>query len=443
MNLRNISLRERSGAAKFWCNHRTALLMTFIACGISLAYFWITKSETSILHGDSNSYLSVAGNLKGKGMFSADGIQYDAFRTPGYPLIIAAFLGLGLSGESVVFAQILLMAATAFAIYIIVRMVTKSEMAGLLANLLFFLDIAHYSYDFMILSETLFYSLLVFSLLFFCSWLLQGKRTSLWILFSLILNYALLTRPILQYFMVLVVIALLVALIMKKVNWKHFLIFTTIFMVCFGGWSFRNYLRTGDLEYSSVRNYNLLMYDGEMTYAQVEGCSLEEGRAALLDVLDARYPGNETLSKSQRQNLMGQVGSKYIGEHIPAYLIVNLRGVVKMMIGPGRGNFIRAGFPDWLINLVVLFESIMLVIVYLIYASGLLGNIRKLKLLDLSLLLLIGYMIAASASVGSTRLRTAFMPMIIIGAICSHRFDDWAFLRKVTSKMPVIRRIHL
>ncbi|MGO4551597.1 hypothetical protein AB4059_10900 [Lysobacter sp. 2RAF19] len=79
--------------------------------------FVLTAWCPDLARGDSGTYLAYAANLLQHGMFSANGVTPDAFRTPGYPLLLAALHSI----PAVLQAQVLMGVATVGCVMAIAR----------------------------------------------------------------------------------------------------------------------------------------------------------------------------------------------------------------------------------------------------------------------------------------------------------------------------------
>src|SRR5882672_7913669 len=121
---------------------------------VSLAtnFLYFAYAAADYFFPDSFTYLAPAANLlHGLGFTTSNGIE--TLRTPGYPLLLAAF---GLHVVPVIVFQHLLNAALAVAIYILVMRRIGSRFIAMTAAILFAIDTPTLHYANKILTETIF-----------------------------------------------------------------------------------------------------------------------------------------------------------------------------------------------------------------------------------------------------------------------------------------------
>ena len=130
-----------------------------IIAAVSLAtnFLYFAHAAADYFFPDSFTYLAPARNLlHGLGFTTGDGV-IETLRTPGYPLLLAAF---GLRVVPVIVLQHLLNVALAVAIYVLVMRRIDSRFVALTAAILFAADTPTLHYANKILTETLFTALL-------------------------------------------------------------------------------------------------------------------------------------------------------------------------------------------------------------------------------------------------------------------------------------------
>ena len=114
---------------------------------------------------DQREYLTLAENLiQHHSLFFVDprfGQQIFAYRMPGYPLFLAL---LGASIPAVRIAQIAVDLSTVLAVFLISRKVTGTALGGLIAATLMALNPFYIFFSTLLLSETLFASLITWAL---------------------------------------------------------------------------------------------------------------------------------------------------------------------------------------------------------------------------------------------------------------------------------------
>lgn len=163
------------------------------------------------LRADAGQYFMYAYNLRVHGIYShsTDGIEKtddgpapDAYRSPGYPLFLAAFVD-GAPTQRMLFAitavQALLSTALIGVVYLLSRLVVPQGWALVVA---FLTAISPHlvNANIYVLTESLFASLLGFGVLF--AGIFYRRAGWWWIVVGVVLGLAALTRPNIQYFII-------------------------------------------------------------------------------------------------------------------------------------------------------------------------------------------------------------------------------------------------
>jgi 4-amino-4-deoxy-L-arabinose transferase-like glycosyltransferase len=226
------------------------LFVTAVAALTNFLYYALASRD--YLFPDSYSYLGPARNLlRGAGFIDATGVT-ETLRTPGYPLLLAAF---GTRIVPVIVAQHLMNAAIAAGIYLLAKP-RLGRFVAMTAALLFAIDTPSIHYANKILSETLF----TLVLLVIC-WLLivgpfdsaQGWR---WPWAGVLTGLLVLIRPVaIVYFLVVAAYMLL-----RRARPRQVVIYALLAVVLPVGWSARNWARTGVFTVSSISGTNLLLF---------------------------------------------------------------------------------------------------------------------------------------------------------------------------------------
>ena len=216
------------------------------------------------MENDSPSYLKPAEMLARTGSFigsGADGVlKYDTWRTPGYPLFLAVFhylLKLPLGG--IIFLQVFLTVLAALFTYR--AAIAIDPKLGLLSAVIVLFDLPITIFSLMILTEALFLFLIALFLLGFTFYLKEG-RIKFIILSALTLAASAYVRPAAYYLGGVMAAFIVYANLRKQEKLSrgliHALIFFTLVYGPLGLWQARNYLRTGDVAFSSIIQSNLL-----------------------------------------------------------------------------------------------------------------------------------------------------------------------------------------
>lgn len=221
----------------------------------------------------------------------------------------------------VVVIQIILTGVTILMIGKIFRIFDVRKWVGIVGLLLYLFDLTLYIYSSNIMSDILFYDCLVAATLFFACFLHTNKSRYL-ILYAVFMSYALLTRPILIYYNILLCIVILICALLKKVKMRDGLICIAIMLGVFLGWSFRNYMQAGVFEYSSVRNCNMVYFDASVLRSNMEGITFDEAQQEFNREFDVEYQDvdKDQLTQSQFYLKASKLGRRYIRKHFLAYI---------------------------------------------------------------------------------------------------------------------------
>ena len=410
-----------------------------------LALFTVVNYDHLIVAYDTESYVTAAKNLlAGKGFADGDGLP-DGFRTPGYPLFMAAVFLCGGNVLAVVILQLFLAVFSLYLVYRICILVGVKEKYALACTSLFLVDLSLYIYGATALSDAYFYFMLVISTYFLAKYL-SKKKFLYFVLFAVMLNYALAVRPILMYYNGLVCLFILVLCFFKKASFKHLAVSVLLFAAVFGGWSLRNYCVNGVFEMSSVRNYNLMYYDGAFLKSEIEGVTVSEAREDFEEEFSSLHSEKELegLSRSQIRKLQAEVGNRYIKAHFGEYIMQNVKGLLNEMFGTNREFLNGALKTPLLVRSVEVLYLCYLCLVYGAYIVSWLFNFKKAGCVDLLILTVSGYCAAASASLGYARFRVAFFGLILLGIFVLWKDGDMIETVKsaLASKLSYRERCH-
>lgn len=290
-----------------------ALLVAAAALLTNFLYFALTLPD--YLFPDSLTYLAPARNLlRGLGFVTEPGIA-ETLRTPGYPLLLAAF---GTRIVPVVVTQHLLNAAIAVAVYVLASR-RLGRFVGICAALLLAVDTPTIHYANKILSETLFTAALMIVF-----WMLAVRRLP-WA--GLLTGVLVLIRPVaIAYFLVVAVY-----LLIRRVRAREVVVYALLALALPFGWALRNYARTGVFTVSSISGTNLLLFRAAGTLAILDhgedfDADLRDEGAGLLD--DATGDGDEELPHAVLARHYARVALRVIREHPVAFAELTLRGLL-------------------------------------------------------------------------------------------------------------------
>jgi len=289
-----MAVMQTSGRA---CSHDRATLAFILGFSLlsklGLALLVWFHNRTAIWHPDSASYHNLALNMLRRGIFSRSGgppFVYEAFRTPGYPLLLASLYPF--SGNSVL-RVIVLQAAMATGTVALTWLLGRrlfSSRVGTWAAVLLSLDVASVCSSQMLMSETLFTLLVLASVWLVVRSLQPLRGWTGFALTGLALACAVHVRPIGYYLVPLGAVAILgtgrgrgrgrggIQDSESRVQspegesrgkydefrWRRALTRAGAFLlapvVLVGGWQVKNLQRTGSARFSHLEGLNMYFY---------------------------------------------------------------------------------------------------------------------------------------------------------------------------------------
>ncbi len=412
--------------------HQKTLLLVLLAlqaAGLAASFL----AFGVLIYPDSPSYIEPAQSfLSGGVMADADGLP-TLFRTPGYILLLAAVYGAGGGNTVVVLLQMAMCMGISLIIYSVVKDISGKAYLGILGLLLWVMHLENYDYTLGILTELPFAFFCALALFFFCRFW-QGSRYRDIMACFLSLNYALLIRPQLMYYSIIVAVGLAAASLMRKVSWKVTIPYVCVFLLCFGGWCWRNYSHFGDPQYTFIRHKDYLEYYAPYVHGMLEKASLEESREYMHSLARAEAPDYDELPPVEKLYVGAGVGKDYVKQHVGTFLAVNLKGLFLEMMAPGASFIDSFGLPRPVTLLCGGFFAFLLAVTYVVYAVGFLKNLLVLTKLDWLIFLSNVYLMASTAVVGYSRFRMAFYAPCLIGAfLCWRNFGSADKKRKKVS----------
>jgi len=383
-------------------------IVAAISAATNFLYFALAGND--YFFPDSFTYLAPARNLlHGLGFTSANGIE--TLRTPGYPLLLAAF---GLRIVPMIVFQHLLNVALAIAIYLFVMRRLGSRWIAITAAILFAIDTPTLHYANKILTETLFTALLfvVFVLVIYARKLpLAGLLTGTLVLI----------RPVaIAYF---VVVAICLAL--RRVRLRTIAIYVALALVLPIGWGLRNLHHTGVFTVSSIGGINLLTYraagalaiedDGDFDADladEMQGLrdSADDEIQAALHIADA-----QELPVAVRSKYYSHIAWRVLRQHPRAAAMLTLRGLlVNLFDSRWEGLEIVSRFPSDIVRRGL---DAFTAALFVFAALGSMALWRRDRSLAAMTIATIAYFLLISAGgEAESRFRVPVMPMYTIAA---------------------------
>jgi 4-amino-4-deoxy-L-arabinose transferase-like glycosyltransferase len=252
-----------------------ALILGFsLLTKLGLAFLVWFCNRAAIWHPDSASYHYLALNMFRQGVFSRSSgppFVYEAFRTPGYPLVLSAvYLLFRDSALPVIVLQAVSATGVVALTWLLGRRLFDSRV-GTWAAVLLSLDVASICSSQLLMSETTF-TLLVLTAV----WLLVRSLSPLrgWTGFALsglALACAIHVRPIGYYLAPLGAAGIAAFLVLKdrataprRVRWRLALARAGSFLLApvllVGGWQMNNLRKTGSVRFSHIEGLNMYFY---------------------------------------------------------------------------------------------------------------------------------------------------------------------------------------
>lgn len=237
---------------------------------------------------DSASYVRTARALNDLGRFSYSPESPDVpevVRTPGYPAFLAACFWLfGERYWPILLAQIAFSLFTILCVYQIAATLWNQR-AAICAALWLACDLLSLTHTQFILTETMFTTLLALSLYLASQPWKRFPLAASACCQSLCLSLAALTRPISYYLAVPYFAMLCASNASLRLSRQQWCLITFAFWLPWcgmaGGWQWRNYQVTGRAEFSYIKWYNLLYYQGAGIVAQRDGVSFIDAQKRL------------------------------------------------------------------------------------------------------------------------------------------------------------------
>lgn len=249
-----------------WSTNRRAITIWLVSLAAGLVaacvLYGVARIDglnLALLTGDAKGYAILAQNILNHGVFSvAQEPPYypESFRSPGYPAFLAALFAIFNNWTAVAFAQVILLSIAPMLLYLLLR--PYHERAAFWGSILFAIEPVHLYLSSTLLSDALFATLLLASLL--C---LERARGGLWrhgAAGGLVLGAAILVRPI-AMFLPLLYVAYATLPRPTKAQWLAAAAIVAGVMVVVLPWSLRNWQHFHSFSTSSVGAYNLMLYN--------------------------------------------------------------------------------------------------------------------------------------------------------------------------------------
>jgi hypothetical protein len=382
-----------------------------IVAAISLAtnFLYFACTAVDYLFPDSYTYLAPAANLlHGLGFTTGNG-AIETLRTPGYPLLLAAF---GLHIVPVIVFQHLLNAALAVAIYTLLMRRLGSRFIALTASILFAIDVPTLHYANKILTETLFTAILfvVFALV------LYARKLPL---AGLLTGVLALIRPVAILYFVVVMICLA----LRRVRMRTIAVYVVLALLLPIGWRLRNLHHTGVSTISSIGGINLLEYRAAGALAIEDDGEFDSDIAAEMEGLQAdadaeietklHIPDAEELPDAVRSKYYSQFAMRVLRQHPRATVMLTLRGLlVNLFDSRWEAISIVSAFPEDVVRRGLDAFTAMLFVFAVIGARALWRRDRELALMTIATILY--FVLISAGGEAESRFRVPVIPQYMI-----------------------------
>ncbi len=261
------------------------------------------------------------------------------FRTPAYPLFIAAMVGLFHVDLAVELGQIVLVAISAVLVFLI-GLKIASRSVGFIAAVLFFLSPMTLFQSFMTLTETFF----VFVLLLGIYTIVCTKNLGIWALVcsGALFGFLVLVRPIALFVLPLLVVWIVVE---ERHSPKAMLKSAGLFIVGVAllllPWMARNYILAGHFSVSTIGTYNLLYYNVVEFEHTRTGVSKDVLWAQIHARLGAGSGEFFTTRSFVHTNDQKALIIEYLSPHFLQYLLFHAYSMVPFFLGSDIETTIR------------------------------------------------------------------------------------------------------
>ncbi len=423
-------------------------LIIAIALIIRMAFFlsykpWDQDVVDVAIHNYSNSDAPVYNQLALSLLSDKSFYNFNACRTPGYPVFVALIYSIS-NGSVwlVLFVQILLNLFSVYLVFIIARSIFTEKIAFLSA-LLFAIDINQAFYNVTLYTETLFVTMFLSSILFLCKALKENTLLSV-LISALFLGVATLVRPITFLFPVIAVFSILVLTSLKlKTKLIYSLIFVTTFYIIISPWLIHNYSKFGEAKLSTLPEYNLLFYYAAYTEVYKTGKDIELVRKDFRDLAvkqGVTSPEGHGSATFEDCKVYSRIAKDYIKDNFILYCKRHLMGIVNLYTGMNtkaiaeifhlkstnlpHEQFASPGIINSMINfyrskstgevLISFWIGLFLLFNYFFSLFGMLSSLKRKDKYSILFVLIILYFSIITGVEGLERFRLPFMPFINI-----------------------------
>lgn len=310
------------------------IVIVILAVAVRLACFalfapWTESVEQQVvLLFDARGYHDIALQILDNRSFEKLGAGlHEAFRTPGYPLFIAAIYDLfGANAWKVLLAQIFLSAGTVVLVFRLARYVAPIRVS-LVAALVYALEPHVVLYSLQLYSDSLFVFLFLAALVLFCAALQKGEIRIVAIA-GFMLGLSALVRPTAQFFMIPLAALALVFACTGPV--RRLLIAGTVIvasMLTMFPWAYKNFTEYGHASLSAQGGDYLLNWIAAYTESARSDVPVEIVRREFAQEAERRgFAG--TANPFERSKIQSGIANEYLRANFGYYTGRHMSGIV-------------------------------------------------------------------------------------------------------------------
>ncbi len=388
-------------------------LAVIAAITLATNFVYFACASPDYYFPDSFTYLGPAQNLLRAGAFLSAHGAIETIRTPGYPLLLAAF---GMRITPVIIFQHLLNAGLAMAIYLLVIRRLNNRFVAITAAILFATDTPTLHYANKILTETVFTALLfgVFVLVAYARKLpLAGILTGALVLI----------RPVAILWFVAVALCLLVG----RVRVRTIALYVALALVLPLAWGLRNLHQTGVFTISSISGVNLLTYraagalaiedDGNFDADLADETQGLHGDADSEIEARLHIPDAEELPDAVRSKYYSEIGWRVLRQHPRAAALLTLRGfLVNCFDSRWVAMEIVSRVPSTIVQRALDAFTVAVLVFAVLGALALWRHDRNAGAILIATI--VYYLLISAGGESEARFRVPVVPQLMIAAAC-------------------------
>lgn len=433
--------------------HKPFLAVAVIALVVRVAWFvgiTLMNGEAGFFQTDTGLYSHFAKTMLDHGQFAYYHGELNEFysvhsHTPGYPTFIYLFLATGTYHYGLILVQILLSVLTVILVVKLTDLLFNNKKAAFWAGLFVALDVPSIVFANLVMSETLFTTLVTGAVYLIISHIKKEQSWKKIATAGLLMGIAILCRPVGLYLPIGFVLALWFFKIESgKKTLGRIAVFGSCIAMVVSIWLIRNQNTFGEPFITTLDNTNLFYYRAAGVVARTDNISLIQARRKLesqyIDLYQKKYKDMPiTLSRMLRNRALEIIADNpgtYAKIHITAaaeLLVKPMRHPIQMQFGwadeektiwhwgsPNDASlwdqFVANASPFTM--LMVFVQLALLLVLWLAFAVGTFKLWRRKDWLTLFLVLgMIGYFcIVAAGPETNARFRIPLLPFVVLVA---------------------------